>query len=271
MDPHEVWQENKRWILGVVAGLLVYWVGTSIIAGVYSTSSAASQIRRARSSVGSEPLYDRAALSNAREEQQVLTDARGRLDAALVFQPDAEFLLEGKGDPNVHFDVVSRRVVKENVDRADALGVELAAADLDWPSPVGDEVQPTLIAINVVDLALQRLFSAHAQSRSWDADSLGLVAVESFKVMSGAAGARGLGARRSTRRSTVSADDLVLEEKVRFKFRGDETTARLFLESCLAEEPRITLSPDFKMVAGQAPGDPLEVSGTLSALRLRAN
>ena len=41
MDPHEVWQENKRWILGVVAGLLVYWVGTSIIAGVYSTSSAA--------------------------------------------------------------------------------------------------------------------------------------------------------------------------------------------------------------------------------------
>lgn len=271
MDPHEVWQENKRWILGVVAGLLVYWVASSIIGGVYSTSSVKSQIRRAQKSVGSEPLYNQDALSDAREEQRELSEARTRLDDALVFRADEEFLLEGKGDPNVHFDVVSRRVVNDSVDRADALGIELSSASLDWPSPVGDEVQPTLVAINVIDRAMRRLFSAHERARSWDSAALGLVEIESFKVVTGRGTTRGTRRSSASRRGELSADDLVLEDKVRFKFRGDETTTRLFLESCLSGAPRITLSADFKMTTGQAPGDPLEVSGTLSALRLRAN
>ena len=34
MDLQDFWQENKRWVLGVVAGLIVYWIGSGVVAVV---------------------------------------------------------------------------------------------------------------------------------------------------------------------------------------------------------------------------------------------
>ena len=69
MDLHDIWQENKRWILGVVAGLLIYWTGSTIIKGIYSTAGVRQQIRTQQRSVNAEPLYTSEALAAAREER----------------------------------------------------------------------------------------------------------------------------------------------------------------------------------------------------------
>ena len=31
MDLHELWQQHKRWILGVAAGLLLFWIGWFVL------------------------------------------------------------------------------------------------------------------------------------------------------------------------------------------------------------------------------------------------
>ena len=46
MDLHDFWQENKRWILGVVLGLLVYWIGGSVITGMYSKDAVTKKMAR---------------------------------------------------------------------------------------------------------------------------------------------------------------------------------------------------------------------------------
>lgn len=269
MDPHEIWQENKRWILGVVAGLLVFWVGSTVIGEIYSTTSVSQQIRRAQQSVSSDSFFTREALTAAEEERDALTAERTRLERAVLFEPAPEFLLEGHGDPDAYFDQVSRRVRNQNVDRADKLGIELPERKIDWPSPVGEEIAPTLIAVNLLDEALDRLFDAHEMVRAWDPESLGLVAIERFKILSGRGGGSGV---RAPRRATAKQDsaDLILEDQVQFRFSADEATVRLFLEACGSREPRITLTPDFKMTAGRVPGEPLDVTGKISAVRLRS-
>ena len=59
MDLHDVWQENKRWILGIVLGLLVYWIGDAAIAGMYDSAGAHREIRRQKNQLQDDPKYDR--------------------------------------------------------------------------------------------------------------------------------------------------------------------------------------------------------------------
>ena len=268
MDPHEVWQENKRWILGVVAGLLVYWVGSTVIGGLYSTASVSRQMRRVQQGMTADAFYTRESLSTAQDEREALAAERSRLERAVIFEPAEVFLLEGKGDPDTYFEKISRRVRNQNVDRADQLGVELPERKIDWPSPVGEEIQPTLIAVNLLEEALDRLFDAHEQVRSWDPEALGLVSIERFRILSGRGGGRSASGPRRTS-GKLNPADLILEDKVQFQFSADEATVRLFLEACASRQPRITLTPDFKMTVGHVPGEPLGVAGTISAVRLR--
>ena len=267
MDLHDIWQENKRWILGVVAGLLVFWTVSTIVKGIYSTAGVRQQIRNQQRSVQSEPLYTAEALAAARNEQEELETARGRLDGAIEFVPPDEFLLAGKGDPHLHFDVVSRRVRRELVSRADALGVEHAEGDVNWKPPVGEGIQPTLIGLALLEAVGTRLLDAHERVRADDYDSLGLVSVEAFDVVPHNQGPR-RGPRGRGRARASGSDRLVREFRVKFKFRADEATTLLFLEACRSQEPHIALGADFSMTPGPAPGGPLTVSGTLIALRL---
>ena len=36
MDLHDFWQENKRWILGIALGFLVYLIGGTVIRDAYT-------------------------------------------------------------------------------------------------------------------------------------------------------------------------------------------------------------------------------------------
>jgi len=264
VDAQEVWQENKRWILGVAIGVVVFWIGSSVIGGMYSTSAASRKIRQARKKISGQELYPRQALAAARAQRDALDGELAGLETALLFRPLDEFVLDGKGEPDLHFDQVSRRVKRDLVRRAGSLGVELAEKNLEWVSPVGDDIQPTLAALCVLEQIALRLMDAHERARAWDPDALGLVAIDSLRVASS-----GLAGKRSARRSSRSrTEDLLHEDSVRFKFRADEATAKLFLEQCAAVSPPLTLAPDFKLTLGRSPGAPLVATGTLMGISL---
>lgn len=260
MDANELWQENKRWILGVALGAVVFWVASTVIGGVYGTTGASRQIRTARQELAGQAFYTQAALHNAQQEAEQVQASLDELTKAMVFVPGDEFLVAGKGDPDLHFDAVSRRVKRDLLRRADALGVRLLEKDLDWPAPVSEEIQPTLIGLNLLEQVALRLLDAHERVKGWDAEATGLDSIETLRVV--AAG------RTSGSRARRGASEVVQEEKVSFKVRADEATVKLFLESCASKAPPIALAPDFKMTVGPAPGDPLLVSGTMLALRL---
>jgi len=271
MDYNEIWQENKRWILGVALGAIVFWIGTLVIDGLYSAEPTERLTSKAQRAVRSEDgFYDSSARTAAESEHEELGALRQRLDKTLEFVPLDEFLLAGKGLPDLHFDSVSRRIKRQLVDSADALGVELDDKDLAWKAPEGrEQIQSSLISLCLLEQAARRLMKAHEQVRAADPAAIGLAAIDSLRIDDASRRRQRPVPRRRRDQNRIDVADWVSEENVRFKFRADSAVVQLFLELCRRESPVISLAPDFKMVPGRAAGDPLVVSGVLSAIRLR--
>ncbi len=136
MDLHDIWQENKRWILCCLLGLVIYWVGGYVVESVWSDQTVVRAIQRSQSQVQGDQ-YDQGALKAAKTESEALKAVRGRLAKALVFDPGDDFRLAGKGDPELWWDRRSRAVKEEVMSRADEEGVdgiplEAFGPPLDW-------------------------------------------------------------------------------------------------------------------------------------------
>ncbi|MCC6669654.1 MAG: hypothetical protein IT458_01220 [Planctomycetes bacterium] len=266
MDPGELWQQNKRWALGVVVGVVVFAIGWMLIGSLYDRNAKVREMMGYRSSVSGE-RYGSTALQALEKEARELKDAEGRLREALEFVLPAAFSLEGKGDPGLHFDLVNRQVRQRLMQLAQSENVELMDRALDWSMPVNrDEIQSTLVALAAVDQAAQRLIQAGKRVRDRDRDALGLVAIELFKIEARrAAAARA----RPGRDQGPRPEDSFSEERVAFRFRSDAETARRFLQACRVEQPRLALA-DLKITPGPRPGEPLNVQGVLLALSFKA-
>lgn len=264
MDLHDIWQENKRWILGVLIGVIVFWIGHSVLQSKYDTGVETRKIAGHRRYVQEEERFTQAALDAARAENESLQSARQKLGAALLFKPTDDFVLEGKGDPSLHFDKVNRDVRSRLLGQADQVGIELAAKDLQWPAAVGPtEIQETLIGLCLMQETMDRLIAAHERVRGASDEALGLVAIESMKI-SGKTG----GGRRLPRRRSPSEDSGVEETALDFRLRADAAVVEQFLEACRSDSERPISVRAFKMQVGRAPGEPVTVQGTLTAVRV---
>jgi hypothetical protein len=267
MDFHDLWQEHKRWILGVAIGLIAFWVGGAIIASTFDTAAEQRKIAGHVRYAQDEKRFDSNALQAAKQEAAALDTVASNLRKALVFQPGEDFVLEGKGDPGLHFDKVNRDVRAHLLASADQAGVDLQAKDLQWPAAVGRaEIEETLLGLCVLRDAMDRLLAAHEQVRTANVEAAGLVSIDSFKVIGRSAGS---GTRR--RRAAVDEAALVEEVAVELRMRADAAVVQLFLEACRSDSARPISIRDFKMQAGRAPGEPLTVQGTLLALRISAS
>lgn len=261
MDLNDLWQENKRWILGCALGLVVFWIGWSVIHATFDPGPTLRAIRNLERTVRGGEFYDRAAFQAAREESEMLAEAVQRLREALVFKLDPDFSLEGKGDPDLHWDVMSRRVRGDLVRRADEAGVAFAESDLEWGSYDSlEEFRAALVQLCLVDHAVRRLLAAHERVRAAGVEAPGLVAIESFKL----GGSRG---RRGGSVRVRKQEGPVREDRVRFEVRADAATLALFLEACRAQSPPIGVH-ELRVTPGRRPGDPLTIKGTLTAIRV---
>ncbi len=264
MDLHDIWQENKRWILCCLLGLVIYWVGGYVVESVWSDQTVVRAIQRSQSQVQGDQ-YDQGALKAAKTESEALKAVRGRLAKALVFDPGDDFRLAGKGDPELWWDRRSRAVKEEVMSRADEEGVELAEKALEWPVPTErDEIESTLIGLSLLRQSALRLIDAYRTVLAADAEMAGPLVIESMKVESGRRGATSFIQRR---RKSRPGEGLVQEERMRFVFRATEPVIELFLEACRSEDPPLAVA-EFKAMMDRRPGDPLKVTGALTAISL---
>ena len=72
MDLSDVWEQNKRWILGVVAGIVLFFVGTSLIRSFYDGAAAERIAGSHASKVNNKRYYNQKARKQAREAGEAL-------------------------------------------------------------------------------------------------------------------------------------------------------------------------------------------------------
>ena len=264
MDIHDLWQEHKRFILGVLGGLLAFWIGWLVIGSVWDESAALKRARADVQSVSGE-LYDDKALTELRDENEKLTQTEQALVKALAFKPRDEFQLEGKGPADLHFDTTNRKMRQRWRALCEDKNVELLDRNLEWAIPTErEDIQSTLLAFDLIDHAVQRLLVAHDAVRKKDPEALGLIAIDKLRVdkQKGSQGYRGA-------QTKLRIEEVLLEDRVEFALRCDAAVLWLFCEACRSASPPIALA-DFKFVQGKSAGDPLVATGKLSALQIKA-
>jgi hypothetical protein len=270
VDLNDIWQEHKRWILSVIGGAVVFLVAFSVIGSVFDPDtpwrgamSAAAQINKAE-------LYPAAARDQAVADRTQLAAAAAVARQKTEFLPAEDLDLAGKqGSVSVHYNTVTSDVKKRMLAEADRLNVRVEAKEFGLPanSPTDrDEIQRTLIGLDLVREALTRLFAVAEKVRADEPDAAGVESVQKIQIQ----------ARTQVRRAGPAAlagkprpvDDLLDQVDVQLEFRADAPTLTGLLESFRSEQ-RPILVDKLKVEEGKEPGDPLAVSMFLVGLRLR--
>jgi hypothetical protein len=268
MDAAAFWQENKRWVIGVALGVMVYFLGKSIVGSYYDPAAVRRQARTvARQDQGTE-LYDRKAREAALAEGGLLAAELEKLRAELTFASDPRYQLEGKAmAPEDYLAQVGRALKQSVVQEANRLGVQVQDKDLQWPSPVvPDEIRGVLLGLELIDDATRRLFEAHRQAVKADPEVMGLRAIGQFRIEETRA-ARGP-LPRPARPGDVDLRELLSQERVTFQFQCDAAVAFAFLEAC--RRPGKTLAIDALTMTQPTPaGEGITVKGTLLGVQFR--
>ncbi|MFT7677503.1 MAG: hypothetical protein ACI8QC_001481 [Planctomycetota bacterium] len=102
MDLNDYWQENKRFVVTVGAGALVFLIAFLFLSDSYGGAArqAMSRLQKATTElrIG---RFNTAELARAEEQNEVLLEDYAALSAAVAFEPRPDFMLqEGLGSPN---------------------------------------------------------------------------------------------------------------------------------------------------------------------------
>ncbi len=139
MDLNEFWQENKRFVLAVVGGVVVFFIALKVIDGKFHQRAAQRQaaIRRVQGDLA-QPLFDTQDLARAREQAGALETALVELMPQVEFRPRARFALDDVGGSiNARYFAVGSSVSEElrqlagrsNMRLPDNLGLPPAVVD----------------------------------------------------------------------------------------------------------------------------------------------
>jgi hypothetical protein len=193
MDLNDYWQENKRFVMTVVGGLIAFAIGNAMI-GSFIGDELASQ-KRTRSKVEKDLKISRylgGDLAMARSENESLLVANSELAEKVGYPTRAEYKLDSsKGTAgNQYFAAVSR--VREDIlRRAGRVNLRIDQ-DLGLPSLAptrDDEIERHLDGLDVVERVLELAISER------------LDRVDSIEITpdSGLRGSRGVGHVEQTR------------------------------------------------------------------------
>lgn len=138
MDFDGYWQENKRFVMGVGAGALLFLVGFLVESSVYGDdlASARREIQGYRNDLARAP-FDDADKRDAENDHDALVAAASRLAEAGRFHPRPEFVPESGSVANHYLRTLSE-VREALTQRANRAGVEID------PSLGMPELSPTV-------------------------------------------------------------------------------------------------------------------------------
>jgi hypothetical protein len=263
MDLGAFVQENKRWLLGIALGAVVYLVASAVIASVYDPAASRLSINKAGG--GSTALYGREALAAARAEGEQLAAERRRLQAELAFVPSAKYRLDGQGAPDEYLFQVGRALKQGILVAADERDVHVTEKDVWWDVPTGvDDIRAVLFGLELLDETSQRLFAAHDAVRAQNPEAMGLRAILSLKLDA----RRARSSARPKASGEVDMRDLVVQEQVTFQFQADEATQFAFLEACRKPD-RTLVVQSWTIVQPTRSGEPCTVKGTLQGIAFK--
>jgi hypothetical protein len=262
MDLNDFWQENKRWLLGCVAGLLVYLIASSNIASRLSGASDWRSVVAATTEFRKEK-YRGKQLTAASEDAAKLEEQFAALRSAMHYELPERFDLEGKGDPQLVWPDVYTKTREGVRGQAYDANVEFPEEAFNWTSPTDrEQIQRALIGVSVVEQAVTHMIAAHRAVAGKDVEAIGLRSIGTFrlgKVISGT---------RSRRRDDgPTAADYLSSVEVDFQCMADTATAHRFIENVRAGVPHLSLD-QLKIAGSKRPGDPLIVTGKLVALMI---
>lgn len=262
MDLQQAWQEHKRFLIGCLIGLCVFLIARAVVDSVFDSQTVAAANQKTVTAINRDDHYGRTAQEAATEERERLAGSMRELSEAILFTPAPEFLLEGKGAPDLHYEQVSRRVRQQLVRAAAELGIELNERNLSWAPPAGgtEEIRRTLIALMLLEQGVTRLLAAHRETLAGDPDALGVTSVDSIKIEP---------SRADAGRARGDATSPIEEHRVAVQIHADYATLYRFLELCRAQRPPLALAPEFKLESGKRSGDPLKLTAKLVAPVLR--
>lgn len=205
MDLGEYWQENKRFVLGVGIGALVFFLAFVMVRSSFEDDihSRRREISQRRSDLEL-AMFDASDLADARLENEALREAVARLSESTRFASRPGFTLEsGHGAPNAQYLRILARVREDLLRRANRSNLELDAS-LGMPSlsPTREvEIERYLEALDVVERLVDLALRASVQR------------VEKIRIQldAGLRSREGLGSVERTRVSfTVTGDSLAL-------------------------------------------------------------
>ncbi len=159
MDLNDFWQENKRFVVTVASGAILFVIGSMVVDSFFR-SELQGQEREAREKgdkLRNTPLYGPAELGRAQEQNDALLLAIGKLTQAVEFHARPRFQLDATKGPasNQYFGTVS--AVREELLRAAGRANLRLPEDLGLPalSPTRElEIQKTLEAFDLVERVL---------------------------------------------------------------------------------------------------------------------
>ncbi len=240
MDLNDIWQEHKKFIIAVAAGLLVFLIGETIIGSSYTSKVQASE--RTLSSQRASLRQVKPTAKNLREIRDVQSDLAARWQAAsekLIFQSGKRFELrddEARPD-DVYFNVVNE-VKREVEEAAERRNIQLPD-NLGLPATTPrtrEEAKRYLRALDVVQRVVRLAV---------EADVLAITDIDIPK-----------GATRS-KRNRRSRDDADFLERLelRFRVRGSAPSLVRLVESLQAPASYLVLAKDSRIL-GPEPDDP---------------
>ena len=254
MDLDDFWQENKRWVLGCLAGLLIFVIAYNVFADGPKKGSKAGSMK---------DVYKSAQLTSIRKDKTSLDQTLADLRKAMHYEVPPEFIREGQ--PGLFWATTYISLRTNLIDLAEAENVQFPEDSFAWQPDTGAAaIDRALVGCSLVQFAVTALLDAHRSVTAADFDAPGLRDIGKFEAN------RARGPRRNRRRADdpIEAEELIEEVKVRFLFRADHTTLHRFLENCRTGKRRVTLGT-LKVVRGKTSGDPLTVSGEIVALTIK--
>jgi hypothetical protein len=158
MDLNDYWQENKRFVLTVIGGLVVFMIGEMVIDSMIGAElkdqqrelvKQTNELKKAR--------FLPADLSRARSENEALETTVAQLGGLVAFDTRAEFRLDPAGGSagNQYFNQVSR-VREDLLRRANRRNVRIVP-DLGLPALAptrDDEIERHLDALDLIERVL---------------------------------------------------------------------------------------------------------------------
>lgn len=164
MDLNDYWQENKRFLVTVASGVLVFGIGTMLVGKYFGDelSRRRLQVIQTSGKLAHDPMYTTDQLHEAEQENEALQKAVDALTKACAFVPRAQFVLDPKrGSPsNQYFAVVS--AVREDLLRQAGRANMKVPEDLGLPalSPTREpDIARYLEAFDLVDRVVRMALS----------------------------------------------------------------------------------------------------------------